>query len=88
MEQAIPVTTPARTLLDIASVVPMKLVEEAVEADGYRWHSGRVRWERDRARSNTLTLLGWRVVHVTWTDLTRRPDAIVASIRSALHAPH
>ena len=24
----------------------------AIEADGYRWHSGRVRWDRDRARRN------------------------------------
>lgn len=56
----------------------------AIEADGYRWHSGRARWEHDRARRNELTLLGWRIVHVTWTDLDRDPDAIVERIRSAL----
>ncbi|MGH2795426.1 MAG: DUF559 domain-containing protein, partial [Actinomycetota bacterium] len=56
----------------------------AIEADGYRWHSGRVRWEHDRARRNELTLLGWRVIHITWTDLIRRPDATIDTIRAAL----
>ncbi len=61
-------------------------VRLAIEADGYRWHSGRARWEHDRARRNDLTLLGWRVIHVTWTDLTRRPQAVIDSIRNALRA--
>lgn len=56
----------------------------AIEADGYRWHSGRANWERDRARLNELTLLGWRIIHVTWSELIRNPDAVVARIRSAL----
>ncbi len=56
----------------------------AIEADGYRWHSGRVRWDHDRGRRNRLTLLGWRVIHVTWTDLTRRPAATADLIRAAL----
>lgn len=58
----------------------------AIEADGYRWHSGRVRWERDLARRNRLTALGWRVVHVTWSDLRREPRTIVAAISVALDA--
>jgi very-short-patch-repair endonuclease len=56
----------------------------AIEADGYRWHSGRQRWHRDRLRRNELTLLGWRVIHVTWDDLCNRPAAVVASIEHAL----
>lgn len=55
-----------------------------IEADGYRWHSGRTRWEHDRARRNRLTLLGWRIINVTWSDLTGRPDVVVDSITSAL----
>ena len=55
----------------------------AIEADGYRWHSGRRHWDHDRARRNELTLLGWRVIHVTWTELTRRPSVIVDAIRRA-----
>ncbi|MGZ4127498.1 MAG: DUF559 domain-containing protein [Actinomycetota bacterium] len=58
----------------------------AIEADGYRWHSGRTRWEHDRARRNNLTLLGWRIVHVTWSDLRHRPEHVIDSIRKALIA--
>jgi len=56
----------------------------AIEADGYRWHSGRVRWDHDRARRNRLTLLGWRVIHVTWTDMTRDPARTTEAVRQAL----
>ncbi|HJR19046.1 MAG TPA: type IV toxin-antitoxin system AbiEi family antitoxin domain-containing protein [Actinomycetota bacterium] len=58
----------------------------AIEADGFRWHSGRVPWERDRARLNRLTLLGWRIIHVTWTNLTTRPAEVVGQIRDVLTA--
>jgi len=56
----------------------------AIEVDGYRWHSGRVRWERDLARRNELTMRGWRVVHVTWSDLEERPEHVVQMIVAAL----
>ena len=58
----------------------------ALEADGFRWHSGRARFEHDRARRNELTLLGWRIIHVTWIDLTRRPDVVIDSVGQALTA--
>jgi very-short-patch-repair endonuclease len=56
----------------------------AIEVDGYRWHSGRVPWERDLGRRNELTARGWRVIHVTSTDLERRPDQITGLIAAAL----
>ncbi|MDQ3953605.1 MAG: endonuclease domain-containing protein [Actinomycetota bacterium] len=56
----------------------------AVEADGYRWHSGRRAWSRDLARRNRLTSLGWRVLHVTHYDVTESPDDVVEQIRLAL----
>lgn len=56
----------------------------AVEADGYRWHSSRARWEHDRERASNLTALGWGIVHVTWEQLLRRPHAVVASINRAI----
>lgn len=56
----------------------------AIEADGYRWHSGRARWEHDLARRNALTSLGWRVLHITWTDLTTNPTAMIHRIETAL----
>jgi very-short-patch-repair endonuclease len=58
----------------------------AIEADGFRWHSGRLRWDQDRARRNELTLLGWRIIHITWTQLTRRPHAVSGAIKEALAA--
>jgi hypothetical protein len=59
----------------------------AIEADGYRWHSGRARWQHDRRRSNELTLLGWRIIHVTWDELSGRREALIDSIRNAMAAP-
>lgn len=56
----------------------------AIEADGYRWHSGRRRFEHDRIRLNALTLLGWRVIRVTSSELKERADHVVGTIRAAL----
>ena len=55
------------------AVVDFAFVEArvAIEADGYRWHAGRSRWRRDLARRNALTAAGWRIVHVTWDDLSK-----------------
>jgi very-short-patch-repair endonuclease len=55
-----------------------------VEADSYRWHSGKRAWERDIERRNQLTMLGWQIVHITWDDLIRRPAATMARVRSLL----
>jgi len=59
----------------------------AVEADGYRWHSGRAQWQRDLSRRNKLTALGWRVIHVTWSDLESSADRIVESVRRVMTSP-
>ncbi|MEX2556039.1 MAG: DUF559 domain-containing protein [Actinomycetota bacterium] len=56
----------------------------AVETEGYRWHSGRTRWSRDLARRNALTALGWRVLHVTWSDVHSAPDQLVETIAHVL----
>ncbi|MGH2767745.1 MAG: DUF559 domain-containing protein [Actinomycetota bacterium] len=61
-------------------------VRLAVEADGYRYHSGKAAWQHDRARRNALTALGWGVLHVTWEDLSRRPKRILAEIGASLVA--
>jgi very-short-patch-repair endonuclease len=59
----------------------------AIEADGYAWHSGKLRWEHDLRRRNALMRLGWRVVHVTWDELHDRPDAVVQAVRTMLEPP-
>jgi very-short-patch-repair endonuclease len=59
----------------------------AIEADGYRYHSGRLAWQRDLMRRNALTSRGWRAIHVTWADVTSRGDEIANEIRRALGEP-
>lgn len=59
----------------------------AIETDGRRWHAGRIRWQRDRARLNALTLAGWRVIHVIWDHLVQHPERVVARVRDALQLP-
>jgi len=39
----------------------------AIELDGYETHGTRQAFEDDRLRGNELVLLGWPVLHFTWT---------------------
>ncbi len=55
-----------------------------VEVDGYVFHGHRGAFERDRAKDATLTAAGYRVVRVTWRQLTRDPEAVVAMLSAAL----
>lgn len=57
-----------------------------VEVDGYRAHSDRAAFQRDRERQNRLSNAGYRVLRFTWHDLTERPDRVLAQIRAALRA--
>lgn len=59
----------------------------AIEADGFRHHGDKAGWNRDLARRNALTALGWRVIHVTWDDLRERPREIVRHLREAIQKP-
>lgn len=70
----------------LIAVVDFAYTEErlAIEADGYRWHSGRARWQHDLARRNELTRLGWRVIHVTAEDLNQHAEATVRAVAEAL----
>lgn len=56
----------------------------AIEADGYRYHSGLADWRRDRRAQNLLTVRGWRVLRVTWDDVATRPRRVVAEIARLL----
>ena len=56
----------------------------AIEADGFRWHSSRARWDRDIERRNALAVLGWTVIHVTWPQLQHRPEEVVDAVRATL----
>jgi very-short-patch-repair endonuclease len=56
----------------------------ALEADSYRFHSGRQAWERDIDRRGELTALGWKVLNVTWRQLEQDPKGVVERVKKAL----
>lgn len=47
-------------------------VKLAIEAHSFRWHSGRIDWERDVGRDHALRRLGWTVCYVTDRMLGRQ----------------
>lgn len=53
----------------------------AVELDGWTDHQTRRAFETDRARDQTLTAAGWRVVRFTHRQVTSRPDAVISTLR-------
>jgi very-short-patch-repair endonuclease len=55
-----------------------------VEVDGFRFHSSRLAFERDRLRDAELQAHGWRVIRVTWRQIAHQREAVVARIAAAL----
>jgi very-short-patch-repair endonuclease len=47
-----------------------------IECDGFAAHGTREAFERDRARDRALQVAGWRVVRITWRQLTDDADVI------------
>ena len=56
----------------------------AIEADSYKFHSGRNAWESDLTRRNLLTSLGWLVIHVTYRQMGSDMDEVVRRVGDAL----
>jgi very-short-patch-repair endonuclease len=56
----------------------------AVEAEGFEWHGSRARWKADKGRVAALERLGWRVLVVTWDDVTQRRAETLDRIAMAL----
>ncbi|MBA3305190.1 MAG: type IV toxin-antitoxin system AbiEi family antitoxin domain-containing protein [Thermoleophilaceae bacterium] len=73
---AIPLTTPARTLMDLAASI--------VETDGYETHRLRGAFESDRER---LTVLGYRTLRFTYRQVEGQPLVVANLVRSALRGP-
>jgi very-short-patch-repair endonuclease len=57
-----------------------------VECDGFAAHGTRKAFEADRARDRALVVAGWRVIRLTWRQLTTEPDAIAEQLRRLLTA--
>lgn len=55
-----------------------------VEADSYTWHRSPTAFNDDRERDVTLTLAGWRVLRVTWEQVTRRRGYVADALLQAL----
>ena len=56
----------------------------ALEVDGYRWHSSRSSWQRDRERLAGLRRTGWTIVQVTVEDVDFRFEDLAAELRTLL----
>jgi very-short-patch-repair endonuclease len=59
----------------------------AVEAMGWEYHGGRLRWKRDLHRLNQLTNLGWRTLVFTWSDVATEPERTLRTIQDAYSSP-
>ncbi len=57
-----------------------------VEVDGYAFHSTRRSFERDRRRDAELTNHGYRVIRLTWRQITAEPEAVIAQLAPSLFA--
>jgi very-short-patch-repair endonuclease len=55
-----------------------------VEVDGYAFHASRSSFERDRRRDAELAAAGLRAMRVTWRRIERQPEALVATLATAL----
>jgi hypothetical protein len=55
-----------------------------VEVDGRRWHGAKLDRDADEQRTNRLTAAGWRVIRISWEQLTRRPHEVVALLSAFL----
>jgi very-short-patch-repair endonuclease len=58
----------------------------AIEVDGFREHSKRETFQRDRTKQNALIAAGWTVLRFTWGDLVDDPHSVIATITSLLAA--
>jgi very-short-patch-repair endonuclease len=56
------------------------------ELDGYATHGTRVAFETDRARDRELQVAGYRVIRITWRQLTDDDALLAAQLRSLLAA--
>ncbi len=55
-----------------------------VEIDGFAFHRSEAAFERDRQRDAVLAAAGYRVLRVTWRQLTRQRAAVLARVAQAL----
>jgi hypothetical protein len=55
-----------------------------VELDGFDTHGTRRAFEQDRERDRRLQVAGYRVIRITWLQLTTEPETLAQELRSLL----
>jgi very-short-patch-repair endonuclease len=55
-----------------------------LEVDGRRFHGHAAAFENDRRRDQILVAGGYRVIRVTWRQLTREPMQVAVRLAQAL----
>ena len=55
-----------------------------VELDGHAAHSTTDAFHADRARDQELVAAGFRIIRITWWQLTREPDRVATVLRRLL----
>jgi very-short-patch-repair endonuclease len=55
-----------------------------VEVDGWTYHGTREAFERDRRRDGRLLVAGYRVLRITWRQLTRERAKVIAMLGAVL----
>ena len=58
-------------------------VKLGIEADSYVHHSTPSDWASDHTRRNALIAAGWRILPVTWDDVSRDPDGVLELVQRA-----
>jgi very-short-patch-repair endonuclease len=58
-----------------------------VDLDGFAYHGSRASFEGDRRRDALLVSAGYRVIRVTWRQLTSEPEAVLVALTRALWTP-
>jgi very-short-patch-repair endonuclease len=56
----------------------------ACECDGFEYHGARLAWKRDRRRLAAVEAAHWRILPVTWDDVTREPGQTLDRLSQAL----
>ncbi len=59
----------------------------AIELDSWEHHSSRAAFERDRRRGLALEARGYRVLRLSWRQVMREPDTVLAALDAILRAP-
>jgi len=55
-----------------------------VEVDGWTYHRTRAAFERDRARDGRLLMAGYRTLRITWRQLVRERERVIAMLAALL----